>query len=196
MSEPQRQPWLLDDFLEWEERQPLRYELVDGRPVMMTGGTQAHSLITLNIATALRQSLRGSGCRPGAGDLRVPIRASGRVRYPDVTVDCGRFDPNALDASEPRVVIEVLSKSTAYSDQHAKLRDYDLLESVAHYVIVWQDEPKAALWTRSGGHLVPEEAVSGLEGVLTLAALGVTLTLADIYDGLVFDGPVFARAEA
>lgn len=30
----------LDEFLTWENEQELRYELVDGQPVMMTGGRQ------------------------------------------------------------------------------------------------------------------------------------------------------------
>ena len=35
----------LEQFLRWEERQELRYEFDGIRPIAMTGGTKAHSLI-------------------------------------------------------------------------------------------------------------------------------------------------------
>jgi Uma2 family endonuclease len=52
------------EFLAWEREQPERYEYAGGVVTMMTGASLAHVTITMNIAFALRQSLRGSGCRP------------------------------------------------------------------------------------------------------------------------------------
>ena len=40
----------LAGFLEWEERQPLRYEFDGVGPVAMTGGTYGHSTIQGNLA--------------------------------------------------------------------------------------------------------------------------------------------------
>jgi hypothetical protein len=40
----------LAEFLEWEERQPLRYEFDGVGPVAMTGGTYGHSGIQGNLA--------------------------------------------------------------------------------------------------------------------------------------------------
>lgn len=38
-----RRPMSLDDFLDWEERQELRYEFDGFQPVAMTGGTSESS---------------------------------------------------------------------------------------------------------------------------------------------------------
>ena len=40
-----RKPMSLDAFLDWEERQELRYEFDGFQPVAMTGGTFEHSAI-------------------------------------------------------------------------------------------------------------------------------------------------------
>jgi hypothetical protein len=54
----------LDEFLVWERDQPEKYEYASGVITMMTGASLAHVTITMNLTFALRQVLRGTGCRP------------------------------------------------------------------------------------------------------------------------------------
>jgi len=185
VSEARRQDWDLATFLVWEASQPARYELVDGAPRLMTGGSQAHNLISLNITASLRGALRGFPCRPGGSDLRV-VTGNGNVRYPDALIDCGPFRPDSHDASEPVAVFEVLSRSTAWIDLYAKLRDYDATPSILLYAVVAQDEPHVAVWRRDpSGRLAVTAALTGRESVLELELpAGGVLRLADIYDGL------------
>ena len=77
-----RKPMTLAEFLEWEERQPLRYEFDGVGPVAMTGGTSGHSTIQGNLAIALGGRLRGKPCRFHGSDLKFQV-AEGHVRYPD-----------------------------------------------------------------------------------------------------------------
>jgi len=114
MSEVRLAHWSLEEFLAWEERQPAKYELVDGQPRLMTGVSPGHSLIVTNIAVALRGRLRGSPCRPHGPELRV-IAGTGNVRYPDVGVDCGPFERESHNASLSVAVFEVLSRTTAWT---------------------------------------------------------------------------------
>ena len=184
MSEARQQGWRLDEFLAWEADQPGRWELIDGRPMMMTGGTQAHSLVSINVTSALRRLLHGSPCRPAGSDLRV-LTGTGNVRYPDALIDCGALRPEAREASEPAIVFEVLSRSTAWIDLHIKLRDYDATPSVRMYVVVSPDTPWVALWTRDpSGRLAVAAALSALTDTIALDPPGARLTLAEIYDGL------------
>ena len=46
-----------DEFLAWEHERTPKHELVDGVPRMMSGGTQAHSLLQGNVFAALRAGL-------------------------------------------------------------------------------------------------------------------------------------------
>jgi Uma2 family endonuclease len=198
MAEAKRRAWMTGEFLAWEAAQSVRYELVDGRPIMMAGGTQAHDAIAVNLTSTLRARLRGSGCRPGTSDLRVPT-GTGNVRYPDVTVDCGEFRRESHDASQPTVVFEILSRSTAWTDLHRKLHDYDMTPTIAQYVLVAQDEPRVELWNRgANGRLALEATIVDPDAVVELRSVGVTLGMAEVYEGLGFApaGSTIAADEA
>jgi Uma2 family endonuclease len=97
----------LDEFLPWEREQSERYEDAGGVITMMTGASLAHLTVTMNVASALRQTLRGTGCRPFANDAKV--LAGGSVRYPDIKVTCTPFSGSDDIVPEPVLVIEVIS---------------------------------------------------------------------------------------
>jgi Uma2 family endonuclease len=121
MPEPLHRTWTVEEFFAWQEGQPDRYELVDGYPLkMMAGAKNVHDDIVVNLVGELRQQLRGAGCRPFTGDGSVETRP-GQIRRPDVGVDCGQHDPNAMKAALPRLVIEVLSPSTRDFDSFRKV---------------------------------------------------------------------------
>ncbi len=112
MSDAAAKPWTVDQFFAWQSEQGDRYELVGGFPVrMMAGAKNVHDDIVVNVLAELRRQLRGSGCRPFAGDGSVET-ISGQIRRPDAGVDRGRRDPDALKAASPRLLVEVLSPTT------------------------------------------------------------------------------------
>ena len=51
MSITQRKPMTVEEFLEWERRQELRYEFDGFQAVAMTGGTANHAVIADNLST-------------------------------------------------------------------------------------------------------------------------------------------------
>jgi Uma2 family endonuclease len=67
----------VDQFLEWQLRQERLHELVDGVPVlplkMMTGATQRHDRVVVNVLANLVNKLRGQPCRPMTDDVAVRI---------------------------------------------------------------------------------------------------------------------------
>ncbi len=189
MPEPQQQSWTWDAYLGWEGKQPIRYELVDGQVFAMGGGTLAHDVIANNLRRALATQLRGGPCRPCGPDVKVAT-GTGNARYPDALIDCGRFVPTALQAQEPTVVFEVLSRSTAWIDQNLKLRDYDATQTIRHYVLISQDEPRAMVYTRGDdGRLDLRGAVllTGLHETVHLQGASLSLPLAELYEGMAFE---------
>src|SRR5436190_8398731 len=110
MSNVAEQLMSLDEFLAWERDQPEKHEYAAGVIRMMTGASLAHATITINIAYALRQALRGTGCRPFVSDAKVI--AAGSVRYPDIVVTCQPVDGTNDIVPEPVLVVEVISPST------------------------------------------------------------------------------------
>ena len=69
----QPQKMTIQEYLEWEALQDLRYEYVDGQVIAMTGGTIPHNDITLNFYTALRPHLHARGCRVNVSDVKVQV---------------------------------------------------------------------------------------------------------------------------
>ena len=186
MSEArQEQRWSWDAYLDWEARQPGRYELVDGRVHAMGGGTAEHDIIGNNLRAALHAQMRGKPCRAHGPDLKV--RAGKDGRYPDALIDCGPLVPGMLVAQEPVAVFEVLSKSTGWIDQSLKLRDYDATPSIRSYVLISQDERRALVYTRDAdGRLGPQSAVllEDLDDVVEIDTLGLVLPFSTLYEGL------------
>ena len=179
--------WTWDSYVEWEAQEELRYELVDGDVHAMTGGTSLHDIISLNIGAELRERLRGSPCRAHGSNLKIKAGANGR--YPDALVDCGPLLGDALVASEPTAVFEVLSRSTAWLDTGLKLRDYDATESIKTYALIDQTEPRILVYRRdASGRLlsIGVELVVGLDAALELPDLGISMPMARIYEGVVF----------
>jgi Uma2 family endonuclease len=186
MSEAKRPAgWTWEAYLEWEVRQPIRYELVDAEVYAMGGGTAEHDIIGNNLRAALHAQMRGKPCRSHGPDLKVKAGKDGR--YPDALIDCGSLVPGALHALEPVAVFEVLSKSTAWIDQGLKLRDYDATVSIRWYVLISQDERRAMLYTRdSDGRLGIRSAVllEGADATIDIPDLSVALPFSALYEGL------------
>jgi Uma2 family endonuclease len=172
----------LEDFLLWEAEQELRYELVDGQAVMMTGGTVAHDYVRSRLAISLGNQLRDRPCRV-ALDVKISC-PSGNVRYPDVAVHCGPLRPKDVLASEPRILIEALSQSTKATDFLIKLRDYQSVPDIAAYLIFWQDEARVLVHRRAGTAWRGGEEVAGLAASVDLGEIGATLSLLEIYGEL------------
>jgi Uma2 family endonuclease len=187
MAQLNLKPLTFDQFLDWERGQERKHEFADGEVFGMAGGTEAHNVIQANLIAAAAPKLRGSGCRPFPSDMLVRT-GNGRGRYPDMTIDRGPPRGGNLVAPDPRVVCELLSEETQRRDRTIKLTDYNATPSIAHYVLIEQVEPLVHVYSR-GPHgdfnLRPME-VEGLEGVVELPAVGLSLAMSEIYDGIEF----------
>jgi Uma2 family endonuclease len=179
-----RRPITLAEFLEWEEGQPLRYEFDGVGPVAMTGGTYGHSTIQRNLAFALTGRLRGKPCQFQGSDLKIQV-GDGHIRYPDGMVVCSPVDRTATVVHEPVVVFEVLSPSTAAKDRIVKAREYQATPSIRRYVMLEQDSVGATVYARSGETWTHEILVA--DSILALPEIGVSLPLAELYEGIVFE---------
>jgi Uma2 family endonuclease len=81
-----------EEFLAWDELQPERWEYVRGEVFLMTGGADRNYTVSLNLAIALRQHLRGTPCRVYGSDIKLRVDASNCFFYPDLMVTCSARD--------------------------------------------------------------------------------------------------------
>lgn len=190
MAEPQLRRMTPDEFFAWQEKQDKLYELADGLPVlplkMMTGASQAHDRVVVNIIGELRNQLRGGPCRPTTDDLAVRIPA-GNIRRPDVTVECGQAGRREQAVREPRAVIEVLSPSTMSFDRFRKVLEYQTIETLAYILLVDTEVPRIDLILRSEDGSWSQQRYEGLEARIEMPAFGASLNLIDVFEGLDFE---------
>ena len=171
-----------EQFLDWERQQDLKWEFDGFEPVAMTGGTDAHSAICGNILTALNNRLRGKPCRPRGPDFKVQTGTG--YRYPDALVTCTPVPLDADIAAEPVVLFEVLSKSTARSDQTTKLLEYRAIPSVQHYVLLDQEQAIVTVYSRRGGEWIVTQLLN--PDTLPLPEIGVEIPVSELYADVSF----------
>lgn len=124
-------------YLAWEHAQTERHEFVDGEVFAMAGAEDRHVTVALNLAMALRQHLSGSPCRTYMSDMRVHVAAVNSYFYPDVVVTCSPADQASPSVkTEPKLIVEVLSPSTASYDMGLKFTHYRRLDSLQEYMLV------------------------------------------------------------
>ncbi|MGU3538146.1 Uma2 family endonuclease [Methylobacterium sp. A54F] len=191
MAEPAPRRMTVEEFFTWQETQAGLYELVDGLPVphvkMMTGVSMQHDRVVVNVIAGLGNQLRGTSFRPttAAVATRTAIQ---NLRRPDVTVECGALVRDTYENRAPRLVVEVLSPSTASIDRIRKLDEYRRHPSLAYILLVETRWPGVTLYERGDGGW-DTRSFEGLSDVVPLPAIGAALSLADLYDGLTFEAP-------
>jgi Uma2 family endonuclease len=180
MNVAQRIAMSLDEFLAWEDRQPLRYEFDGVQPITMTGGTWAHAAIQGNLAVALKTRLRGKPCQYIGNDLKIVV--AGSIRYPDGFVTGAPGASGDKLARDPVVIFEVLSESAAGVDTVVKNREYAATPSIRRYVLLAQDVMGGTMFERVGDDWVGH--VLGPESLISMPEIGVDVRVAEFYDGV------------
>ena len=132
-----KSPFTAADYLVWEADQLDRHEFFDGEVFAMAGAEDRHVTVSLNIGFGLREHLRGTPCRVFMSDIKLKPLHADRYFYPDLMVTCSPADrENRLIKSEPTLIVEVLSPSTAAYDRGAKFASYRQIPSLREYALV------------------------------------------------------------
>jgi Uma2 family endonuclease len=174
-------------FLDWDHARcddGPRYEFWQGEVFAMTGARQIHVLVSLNLAAALKQHLRGCSCRAYMADMAVESAQTNAVLYPDVVVSCHPDDLKAERVLQhPKVVIEVLSESTAAYDRGKKFAAYRTLPDLQEYVLIDPDRRSLEIYRRAEGNdwlLALDDSARGL----VLPSLGAAFPLEVVFEDL------------
>jgi Uma2 family endonuclease len=132
-----------DAFLEWEKTQLEKYEYLDSQVVQvyaMVCARDAHVTVALNVASLLREHLRGGPCRVYISDMKLRVEAANAFFYPDVFATCDPRDRQEDTYKRfPILVVEVLSENTAGYDRGRKFAVYRQVESLQEYAIIDPD---------------------------------------------------------
>lgn len=175
----------VEEYLELEENSAVKHEYIDGHVYAMAGGTVDHGDIAVNVVAALRPLLRGGPCRVRNSDVKVRLGPR-RFVYPDVSVSCDERDQangRARFVSHPRLVIEVLSPTTADYDRSDKFEMYRAVAALEEYVLISADRQAVEVRTRQANGTWQRPTFGPDEDVV-LSTIAVTVPIAVVYEDI------------
>lgn len=132
----------VDEFLEWAEDRPGRYELVDGVVYQMSPERALHAETKHAVCVALKSAIRRSGLPLFAMPDGMTVRITDKTAYePDALVYLGpRLGSMDIEVPRVTIVVEVLSPGTRAYDSGGKLVGYFSLPHLQHYLMVDADQ--------------------------------------------------------
>ena len=180
----------LEEYRNLETIAEVKHEYHDGEIIEMTGGSINHNSILINLIVLLKLALRGTNYRLQSSDLRLWIPQYNRGLYPDLMIIAGEplFNDNRNDEIlNPCLIIEVLSPSTSGYDRGDKFRYYRSIPQLNQYLLVSQEEILIESYSKTSENNWLLQEYTPARGIISLDSLGISLNLADIYEGVDFN---------
>jgi Uma2 family endonuclease len=172
-----------EEYLALERNAEFKSEYLNGRIIAMTGTTFEHAEIVLKVGSDLRTQLRPRGCRVFVNDVRAQIASISGYVYPDIMVLCGTpaiLNTRPPTLTNPQLIIEVLSDTTAEYDRGEKFEAYRAVDSLVEYVLVDSRRVSVERYTRQGDFWV-FSAENDLDAAIHFSSVDCSLTLREIY---------------
>ena len=177
-----------EEYFEWETTQEVRHEYHFGEVYPVPGGTFAHARLIGRLigrlVIALDRASHVDGCEVLPEAMRVQVLAGRQYVYPDVTVVCDEPSfatdrPTTL--TNPVLVCEALSDETREYDLNGKFALYRGVPSIEAVLFADPERRWVRLARRTETGWTLDEPVT--EGAVEIGALGVALSLDDLYPG-------------
>src|SRR5215471_9425699 len=174
----------VDEFLNWDSGDALRYELADGQPRAMAPANRTHGILQGRLATLINNHLdrERRPCslviEPGV----VPhLLSDYNVRVPDLAVTCAPYHTEEAVLTDPVLLIEILSPSNQ-AKTWTNVWAYTSIPSVQEILVLRADRIGAELLRRSPQGEWPDRPIAIDAGDLMLESIGFRVALADLYE--------------
>lgn len=169
----------VDAYLTLEETSQIKHEYAYGRVLTMSGGTIDHDTIANEIRTMLNNHLENGLCRGLGPDVRVRVAAA-VYYYPDALLTCESLDGRAVQVVAPRLIVEVLSESTATDDRGVKFAEYQTIAGLEEYLLVDSRQRVVERYHRTTPDLWTYQRF-GPDAGITLESIGLSFPVAAVY---------------
>jgi Uma2 family endonuclease len=189
MAEAALKGMTVDEFLHWEDGTDTRYELIDGYVVAMAPPAPAHGRLAARLAGVLDAALRTRppcAVQSEAGIVR-PDR-NDLCYLADLAVSCEELRADDRLISDPILIVEILSPSTAVFDRQSKTAEYRQIASVHEILLIDSQTVFAEVLRREGDRWITE-IVQGPAAILTLDSVPLSVSMAALYEGVPLPEP-------
>jgi Uma2 family endonuclease len=178
----------IEEYLAGELVAKQKHEYSAGRVYAMAGARNVHNRIAVSLITSLGGRLRGRPCEPFNSDTKVRVRLATHTRfyYPDAMVVC---EPNSADETfqdRPVVIAEVISEATRRIDEGEKREAYLTIATLSTYLLIERTSPRVVVYERNELGGFSEFVYEGLDAIVPLPAVGISLPLSELYERVDF----------
>lgn len=132
-----------EEYPALEEVAESKSKYVDGEIIPIVGSSTNHNQIAFNLSTELNFAFKKLDYEVYLGDVRLWIPAKRIYTYPDVMVIVEKpeyFNNRPDIITNPKVIVEVLSKSTKDYDPSGKFEAYRTIPSFEEYILIDQTQ--------------------------------------------------------
>jgi Uma2 family endonuclease len=198
LKEKKTRKYTIEEYLEMERESIERHEFIDGEVFLMSGESDNHGIISMNLSGLMFLNLRNKNCQGRVKDAKIKSGGfslntkskKGMFSYPDLVVICGKVeyqDEKKDIILNPKIIIEVLSDSTEKFDRNDKFVRYRMFnETLTDYILVSQDRPQVEHFIRQDDGSWKNFTFIGLDKTFTIDSVECTLNLSEIYDRVEF----------
>ena len=169
-----------EEYLKGELISDIKHEYVDGEVYAMAGASKKHHVISVNVASEIRNALKhnNSPCTTYSSDMKVKVaNVSNSFFYPDMMVVCENNDDDYYQNS-PVIIVEVLSKSTGKYDKSNKRLSYFNISTLKEYILIEQDNCEIVVFEKDKGW---QSSYYFLGDEISFKSIDVSVSVEDIY---------------
>ena len=166
------------EYLDGEKRREIKHEYFDGEIFAMSGASSNHQRLISRVVQKISNHLEDTPCEVFSSDMKVRIDEGNKYFYPDVVVACEKENGDSYFINSPRLIVEVLSKSTRKFDKDLKRKIYQTIPTLEEYVLIEQDHVEIEVCRKSGNW---QPNYYFIDDEITFESLNLTLPVLDIY---------------
>lgn len=173
------------EYLAFERASETKHEFINQTLIPMAGASRKHNFIALNIASLIWHFVRNTILEAYQTDMRLLNPLTGNYFYPDVMVSGGEgklVEDGFFDTlTNPRLIVEVLSPSTAIFDKTDKFIACRSIETLKEYVLVSTDKVMVEIYRRNADNTWYSIVETDLNASVHFESIGHDMPLKEIY---------------
>jgi Uma2 family endonuclease len=178
-----------EEYLEMERAALEKHEYYQGEIFAMSGASLKQNEVFSNLFGEIQGKLKGKSCKPYGSDLRIHVPKNSLYTYPDISIICDKAnltDDKFDTATNPAVIIELLSKSTRNYYRFEKFSLYRDITSLKEYILVDTQKIHIENYVRNADNTWQLTDYNVISDNLIITAVNISVSIADIYAGLSF----------
>ena len=184
MGEYKLNTYSIAEYIALESSSNQKFEYFNGWIQALAGGTINHGIICTNVSTALQNAVLAKDCIAINSEVKIYIERANSFVYPDAMVICNGIQTHDLDknaVTNPTLIVEVLSDSTAKSDMGDKFFKYRMVDSFREYVVIRQDTAIVETFYREENGNWRISSFIGLDKDIQLHSIDKKISMGQVY---------------